>query len=180
MFRRVVHAEPIPDISALLLAEAIGQRFAAVYIEVVHDEVDRVRGGVLFHDVLHHACELGARTVGSGGGEVPAALRLDDAEYVRRAAPLILVVLFGRLSWFGCYRRSHVSVQRDRFLIQANHGLGGIIGFLVDGQHVFHLLDVRLIQLGYAPHFFPATASTRGTATKSGLSLGPLWAPTCA
>ena len=179
VFRRVVHAEPIPDIPALLLAEAIGQRFAAVYIEVVHDEVDRVSGGVLFHDVLHHACELGAGTVGSSGGEVPAALRLHDAKYVRRAAPLILVVLFGQLSWLGRYRRSHVSVQRDRFLIQANNGLGGIIGLLVDGQHVFHLLDVRLVQLGYAPHFFPATASTRGSVAKSGLSLGPHWVPTC-
>jgi hypothetical protein len=27
--------------------------------------------------------------------------------------------------------------------------LGRIIGLLVDGQHVFHLLDVRLVQLGY-------------------------------
>src|ERR1022692_1444136 len=40
---------------------------------LVHDEVDRVSGGVLFHDVLHHACELGTATVGSSGGEVPAA-----------------------------------------------------------------------------------------------------------
>jgi hypothetical protein len=50
VFRRVVHAKPIRDTSALLLAEAIGQRFAAVDIEVVDDEVDRVSGGVLFHD----------------------------------------------------------------------------------------------------------------------------------
>ena len=81
---------------------------------------------------------------------------------------------------FGRYRRSHVSVQRDRFLIQANNGLDWIIGLLVDGQHVFHLLDVRLVQLGYAPHFFPATASSRGSVAKSGLSLGPRWVPTCA
>ena len=70
----------------------------------------------------------------------------------------------------------------DENFYNANIGkeLTEIMGLLVDGQHVFHLLDVRLVQLGYAPHFFPATASTRGSATKSGLSLGPLWAPTCA
>jgi hypothetical protein len=56
--------------------------------------------------------------------------------------------------------------------------LCGIVGLLVDGQHVFHLLDVRLVQVGYAPHFFPATASTRGFATESELSLGPPWEPT--
>src|ERR1035441_9274711 len=84
----------------------------------------------------------------------------------------------GQFSRFGRYRRSHFSVQRDRFLIQANNGLGGIIGLLVDGKHVFHLLDVRLVQLGYAPHFFPATASSRGSVAKSGLSLGLRWVPT--
>ena len=173
VFRRVVYGEPVPDVSALLLAEIVGQRFAAVYVEVVHYQVDRLSVGILFYDVLHHACELRAGTVGGGGGEVPTGLRFDDAKYVRRAAPFILVVLFG---WFPRLRRdwrSHVRMQRDRFLIQAEDGLGGIVGLLVDGQHVFHLLDIRLVQLGYAPHFFPATASTRGFAARSGLSLGP-------
>jgi hypothetical protein len=63
---------------------------------------------------------------------VPAALRFHNAEYVRRAAPFILVVLLGHLSRPGRDRRSHVGMQRDRFLIQAEDGLGGIIGLLVD------------------------------------------------
>ena len=84
VFRRVVYAEPVPDVSTLLLAEVVRQRFAAVYVEIVHDEVDRLSGGVLIHDVPHHTCELRAGTVGGGGGEVPAALRFHDAKYVRR------------------------------------------------------------------------------------------------
>jgi hypothetical protein len=132
------------------------------------------------HCPRDHACEPGTGTVGSSGGEVPAALRFHDAKHVSRAAPFILVVLLGQFPRFGRYRRSHVGVQRDRFFIQANNGLGGIIGLLVDGQHVFHLLDVRLVQLRDAPHFFPATASTRGSVAKSGLSLVLPWAPTCA
>src|ERR1019366_5841549 len=98
VLRGVMHAEPIPDVPTRLLAEVVGERFAAVYIEVVHNEVDRVSGGVLFHDALHHACELRAGTVRGGGGEVPAALRLHDAKYVRGAAPFILVVLLGYLT----------------------------------------------------------------------------------
>lgn len=172
-----MHAEPIPDAPALLFAEVVGQRLSAVYIEVVHDEVDRIGGGVLFHNARHHACELRAGPVGGGGGEVPACLRLHNAKYVRRAAAFILVVLLGYLTRLGRDRRSHVGMQRDRLLIQAEYGLGGIVGLFVDRQHVFHLLDVRLVQLGDAPHFFPATASTRGLAAKFGLSLGPPWEP---
>src|SRR5713226_5136961 len=95
------------------------------------------------------------------------------------AAPFILVVLLGWLAWFGRYRRAHVGVQLHRFLIQANDGLSRIVGFLIDGQHVFHLLDVFLVQLRHAPHFFPATASTRGFAARPGLSLVPHLGQVC-
>lgn len=178
VFWRVVHPEPVPDSTTLLLAEVVGQRFAAVYIEVVHYEVDRLSVGVLLHDVPHHTCELRTGTVWGGGGEMPTGFRLHDAKYIRRAAPFVLVVLFGWFPRFRRDRRAHVRMQRDRLLIQAEDGLGGVVGLLVDGQHVFHLLDVRLVQLGDTPHFFPATALTRGFGAKSGLSLGPPWEPT--
>ena len=178
VFRCVVDAEQVPDIPALLLAEMVGQRFAAVYVEVVHDEVDRLGGGVLPHNMPHHTGELSAGTVGRGGGEMPPGLRLHDAEYVRRAAPFVFVVLLGWFPRFHRDGRPDVGMQRDWFLIQAEDRLGGVVGLLVHGQHVFHFLDVRLVQLGDAPHFFPATASTRGFVAKSGLSLGPPWEPT--
>ncbi len=111
VLRGVVYGQPIPNLSALLIAEAVGQRFAAVNVEVIHDEVNRLCGGVLLHDALHYACELGTGTVGRGGGEVPAGLRFHYAKNVSRATPLILIVLFGRFPWFGRYRRAHVIVQ---------------------------------------------------------------------
>jgi hypothetical protein len=58
--------------------------------------------------------------------------------------------------------------------------LARIIRFLVNAQRVFHLFDVFRGQLGHAPHFFPATASTRGSGAKPGLFRGPPWAPVCA
>jgi hypothetical protein len=42
----------------------------------------------------------------------------------------------------GWALRAHVGVQRNRFLIQTNHGLGRVVGFLVDRQvldDAFHL-----------------------------------------
>jgi hypothetical protein len=70
-------------------------------------------------------------------------------------------------------------MQRNRLLIQADDRLVRIIGPFIDGQNLFHLLDVRAIQIGHAPHFFPATVSTRGLRATPGLSLVPLSAPAC-
>src|ERR1019366_3935775 len=76
-------------------------------------------------------------------------------------------------------RRAHVRVRRDRFFIYANYGFGRIVGLLIGGQRVFHVPDVCPVQLRHAPHFFPATVSTRGCVTKSGLSLDPHRDPVC-
>jgi hypothetical protein len=40
-----MHAEPVPDIPTFQFAEMVGQRLAAVDIEVIHDEVDGIGGG---------------------------------------------------------------------------------------------------------------------------------------
>ena len=148
-------------------------------IEVIHDKVDGLGEGILFDDMPDHASELGAGTIRCRRGEVPPGLWLHDAKYVRRAAPLVLIVLFGWLPRLGWDRRAHIGVQRYRFFVQANHRLGCIVRPFIDGQHVLHLLDVLFIQFRDAPHFFPATASGRGFAAKSGLSPAPLWGPVC-
>src|SRR5260370_38044185 len=75
-------------------------------IEVIHDEGNRLGEGILLDDVPNHASKLGGATVGCRRGEMPTGLRLDNAKCVRHAAPLIFVVLLGRLAWFGRYRRS--------------------------------------------------------------------------
>jgi hypothetical protein len=49
-------------------------------------------------------------------------------------------------------------VQRDRFLVQADHRFRRGVRLFIGCQHVFHLLQVLRIQLRHAPHFFPATA----------------------
>jgi hypothetical protein len=68
VFRRVVHAEPIPDIPTRLLAEVVGQRFAAVCIEVVHDKVDRVSGGVAPpFEKIEPIATRGSQRPGTGG-----------------------------------------------------------------------------------------------------------------
>src|SRR6266480_1548779 len=116
---------------------------------------------------------------GCGGSEVAAGLRFHHAEDVGRAAAFIFVVLLGRFAGFGRTRWPHIGMQRYRLLIETNHRFGWIVGFLINAQRVLHAVDVASVQLRHAPHFFPATASTRGFATKSELSLAPPWAPVC-
>src|SRR5438270_417072 len=49
-------------------------------------------------------------------------------------------------------------MQTHDLFIHTYHWFLGTQRFLIDGQHIFHALDVLLIQLRHAPHFFPATA----------------------
>jgi len=104
MLGSVMDLQPIPMIAALLLAVVADQLLAAVDIEVIHDEVDLPGEGVLLDDVPHQASELGGATVGCRRGEMPTGLRLHNGKHVRRTAAFILVVLLGRLAWFGRYR----------------------------------------------------------------------------
>jgi hypothetical protein len=45
-----------------------------------------------------------------------------------------------------------------RFFVQTDDWFGCIIRVLIDFQDIFHLLEVFIVQVGDAPHFFPATA----------------------
>src|SRR5690348_13487396 len=69
--------------------------------------------------------------------------------------PLYFVILACFPSWHRRRAWPHIGVQSDRFLIQTNYRLFGVIGPLVDLQDVFHLGDVVVIEVGHYPHFFP-------------------------
>src|SRR4029077_16837799 len=174
---RVMHGEPVPERSALLLTETLHQRVATMDIEVVHDQMNGLSNRVCLHHALHPSRDLVAGAIRGGSSEVAAGLGLHHAEYICRAAAFIFVVLLGWLARLDRTRRPHVGVQEYRLLTQTNHGFGWIVGFLINGQRVFHAVDVGTVQLRHAPHFFPATASTRGFAAKSELSLAPPWVP---
>ena len=52
MFRGKVNRKPVPKLSASWFAKRIDQRFPAMDIEVVHDEVDGLCIGVLIHHLF--------------------------------------------------------------------------------------------------------------------------------
>jgi len=98
-----------------LFAVVVDERVASVAIEVIHDKVDGLGEGILFNDMPDHASELGAGTIRCRRSEVPPGLWLHHAKYVRRAAALVLIVLFGWLPRLGWDRPAHIGVQRYRF-----------------------------------------------------------------
>src|ERR1700674_5373069 len=118
----------------------------------------------------------------SGVGKVKCLPALGSTAQKTFAVPqrLYFVIALGDLARTRRQGRSQIRVERDRFFVQANHRLGGTIGLLINGQNVFHLAEILGVQVGDAPHFFSATASGRGWATKPGWSRAPLAEPVAA
>ena len=59
-------------------------------------------------------------------------------------------------------KRSLLAEHLKRQLVQTNDRFGLVIGLFVYFQNDFHLPNIFVIEFGHAPHFFPATASSRG------------------
>src|SRR5271165_3171098 len=94
---------------------------------------------------------------------MPPRFRLHAAEDVGRATALVLVVAPGHVSRTSRLRSANVPVQHYRLFVDANHRLLLRERPFIESQNVFHAPDVLLIQFRHAPHFFPATASGRGS-----------------
>src|SRR6516164_9707427 len=117
-----------------------------------------VAAGYASAGLTAYLSELKARTIWRGEREMTTRFRLYCAEHIGGAAAFVFVISSGFPSRLDRRARTHIGVQRDRLLIQADHRLLGIIGLLVRLQHVLHLGDVVVIEIGHYPHFFPATA----------------------
>src|ERR1041385_3969447 len=83
------------------------------------------------------------------------SLGFDSAESVRGAAPLVLVIAASLSARHGGTRRSDISMQGYRFFVQTDDRFCGIIRAFIDFQHIFHILDVFIVEIGDTPDFFP-------------------------
>jgi hypothetical protein len=52
---------------------------------------------------------------------------------------------------------AHLGTENDWVFVQTNYGFVGIVGFLIQGQHVFRPGDIFGIDFSHTPHSFPAT-----------------------
>jgi hypothetical protein len=74
MSRGVMHGKPIPNEVACLPSVEIRQRFPAVNMEVIHDQVDRCRFRILIGQTTDPLRELRPRTVWGGNVKCRPAL----------------------------------------------------------------------------------------------------------
>ena len=145
----VVDGEAVPEFIGHFRAVEIAQGLAPVAVEVVHHQVDRFGFGVFQGQVKEDLREFEPRTVPRRESEVASGFRLYCAENIGRAAAFVFVVSSGFPA--RCCRRcrADVRVQRHRFLIQADYRLAGIVRPLIRFQHILHLGNVLLIEVGH-------------------------------
>src|SRR5438477_9720708 len=116
-----MHREAVPDSSAKVGSIVLGERLAAVDVQVVHNQMDGGSHRVIFHEITYHVSELSRRAVRCWPREMHTCFRLYGAENIGRAASLVLVVSLGDHAGRRPYPRAHVIVQRHRLLVYANH-----------------------------------------------------------
>src|SRR5258708_20999506 len=134
MSRCVMDSESVPYLAANILTKCVRQRFAAVDVEIVHDQMDGVGLRVLHRHITGCQSELERRAVGRGVCEMATGFGLYGAENIGGTTALVLAVAPGlppRLSRRG---GADVSVQRNRLLVQAHHRLFGIVELFIRFQ----------------------------------------------
>src|ERR1039457_4377590 len=63
LFRSVMHRKAVPDSSATFDAIIVGERLAAVDVQVVHHQMDGGSRRVVFHEIPYPLSELGRGAV---------------------------------------------------------------------------------------------------------------------
>src|SRR5213594_1489142 len=139
-----------------------------------------LRLGIMVGDRLDEVRELRRRAGRGYLRNVDAGLRFDGTERIGGSTTFVFRVSLGHAARFHRQGNSDIVVKSYRLLIQADDRLLGRPRLFIDLQHVFHSFDVFLVEFGDAPHFFSATAATRGVVTRSGSSPALPWGPVCA
>lgn len=179
MFGSIVHDKTVPEVSTFLFSKGIDQGFSAVDIQVIHNEMNRLCCGVLICDMFHHLGKLSGRTVSGCYSEVASSFWFNNAKGICCSASFVFVVRPLRFSGLNWPSRAHIGMQGYRLFVQTNHWFSHLVRLLIDRQYILHPFDVIPVQFCYAPHFFPATVSSRGFRAIPGLFLCPREEPIC-
>jgi len=95
MLGSVMEGESLPNSLSSLDAEMAVERFAAMGIEVVQNQVDGAGSWIAIGQALNHPSELRRFAVGRRMSEVPPSLTLDCAKDVRPPTPLVFIIPLG-------------------------------------------------------------------------------------
>ena len=148
-----------PERFAAFEPESRDAGFQAMRPEIIHDQVDCGRFGVLCSNRIQHAREIAGGPTFGRLRHMFARLGLDGAKNVGRTAANIFVVsLLDLTRLIGRDGRRHVREELYRFFVQTYDRFRRIKRLFVEIENVLHSFDVLGRQLRHTPHFFPATA----------------------
>src|SRR5271170_163901 len=128
-------------------------------------------------DPFERLGKLRCFAIGGGVSVMATALGLDAAEDVGGSAALVFIVAACHLARRHRLTGSHRIKQLHRPFVQGDHWRSWIGRLAQNVQHLLHPLDLFLVQLRHAPHFFPATALARGSQIIGVWSRGRPWRP---
>jgi hypothetical protein len=143
------------EVAPVLDAKGADQGVRAVQIQVVHDQMNRLRRPVPTCDPLQRGAEPWRFAIPGRVRQVSASRGFDDAVDVGGALPHVLVVLTGDLARCHGPARSARAAQRHRTFIERYDGLPAIVRTREHVQYILHARDVLSVQRGDAPRFFP-------------------------
>src|SRR4051794_21444427 len=121
-----MYREAVPDLAAEFRTVEIREGLAAVDIQVIHYHMNGFGCWVLTGQVEGHLRELKSRTIRCGERKVSARFRFYRTEDIGCPATLVFVIASGLSSRFSRRGRTDIRMERDRFLVQAQHWLTGI------------------------------------------------------
>ena len=123
MLGSVMHSESFPEPSARFFAKSVYQRFTGVGAQVVHDQMDRIGGGVMLGNLQEEVGEFRRRTRGRHLGEMNTRLGLNAAENVGRSAAQVLIIPPCNSSRLQGSRGPRILMQYHRILVDADYRL---------------------------------------------------------
>src|SRR5271165_5413988 len=154
MLGSIVELHALQNTAGLTRRERLIQSGRRMGIEIVLDEPDVF--DVWIDLINQEADDLGVLPHSALGGHLdmpPPSQWFHHHKQIARAFALIFIIDALRLAWLNWNRRANVSMQDDRFLIQADRWLLWIIGLLIEIQHIVRSGDKHAAHRGQAPVF---------------------------
>ena len=152
MLGRVVKLQAVSNAQGLFWGEGIVEARRPVSVQVVEHDANAFGLGIVhIHQLPHLGGKVQPRALGSNADLPPASQRLYGDKQIRRALPLVLVVMSRWLSLGYRHRWPGLRQQLQRFLVEADQRTHWIVGLSIQFKHVFHGADEVRSYLGEAP-----------------------------
>ncbi len=125
-------------------------------IEIIHDHHNGFGIWEMgIHQITHTISPIN-HSAPLGDFDMPPSVEgCKEHEHVARSVPFVFIVVFGRLPWLCWQWQARFFDLLFATFIKTHHRTSGIIGAMIDFQHIFHRTHKLSILFGWnAPFIF--------------------------